>query len=60
MSWWLPKGDTTRTVGRIFFIKVQSPWEDQLIIYVMRTLMQFFNGSRKKLKLTLLEKSTKE
>ena len=48
MTWWLPKDDTTKTVGRTFFTKLQYPWEDQLMLYEMKTLMQFANGLKKK------------
>ena len=48
MTWRLPNGNIKRTASRIFFIKVQSQWDGQLMLHVMRTLKQFSNGSRKK------------
>ena len=60
MTWRLPNGNIKRTASRIFFIKVQSQWDGQLMLHVMRTLKQFSNGSRKKQKFTLLEKSIKK
>ena len=38
------EGQYRKNFRKNFSIKVQSPWEDQLMLHVMRILMQFANG----------------